>query len=118
MRTSVTRGTVRTTTVATTVRTTGTAAGMRPAAGNGSGHVVGAGGPAVWWAATSMTAWCATCGTDVEFAAPAGFAPADLAADERACVWCGEALVVSLGLVGGHADPDRGPAPQLGSQPA
>lgn len=112
MRTSVTTRTVRTTTVETTVRTSGAGTG------DGSGQVAGAGGPAVWWAATSMTAWCGTCGTDVEFTAPAGFAPADLAADERACVWCGEALVVSLGLAGGHADHGGVPEPQLGSRTA
>lgn len=55
-----------------------------------------------WTADTSMTAWCETCGADVEFVAPAGVCPADLAADERGCVWCGEALTVSVGVrVGG-----------------
>ena len=50
-----------------------------------------------WGLVTSVTAWCVTCGTDVEFSAPAGMPPGDLAAEERACVWCGEALVVSSG---------------------
>lgn len=51
-----------------------------------------------WSVDTSVTAWCETCGTDVEFAAPAGVCPADLAADERGCVWCGEALAVSVDI--------------------
>lgn len=55
--------------------------------------------PAARWSIdTSMTAWCQTCGADVQFVAPAGVCPADLAADERGCVWCGEALTVTVGV--------------------
>jgi len=55
--------------------------------------------PGPWCTATDITAWCVTCGTDVAFHAPWGQTPVDLAADERACVWCGEALVLSFAVV-------------------
>lgn len=51
-----------------------------------------------WTTSTALVAWCVTCGTDVEFATPYGLAPEDLAADEHACVWCGEALLVTVAL--------------------
>jgi hypothetical protein len=74
--------------------------GDPPAGGTQLAHAIDTAGQLVGWTPlTTLTAWCQTCGTDVEFAVPAGAAPADLAADERGCVWCGEALVGCFDMV-------------------
>ncbi len=73
--------------------------------------------PARWRTATDITAWCVTCGTDVVFHAPWGQTPVDLAADERACVWCGEALVLSFTVVD-ERPVDGTPGPRPGARVA
>ena len=68
---------------------------------------IGAPTPQAGYVAAGSPAWCAACREWTDFVAPTGLSDAD--PDELACLQCGWAVLVSVGLRDPRDERDRGP---------